>query len=440
MKKINQLKIAQLREKYPKFIYEKYSFKIAGNNLEIVFYFKVEPNIFFKPKIIVKNINKKRLAQIEEKTINNLIFHLGLIEIPSYWKATCSPIIEIKAGFLNKEQVDWWKDLILKGMGQFFYENKINWKKRDFLFFQIENHCLDKFKTESNHRLLEEKTLVPLGGGKDSIVTLEKLKEQGKEIGCFLVNPTKTMKEIVGVAKINDLVVIERKIDPALLQLNKKGFLNGHTPITAVLSFLSVFSALLFGYKNIAFSNEKSANEGNVKYLGEIINHQWSKSSEFEKKFCFYCKKYLAKNINYFSYLRKYTELEISKMFVSYPQYFSVFSSCNVVLAKKMNKKWCGNCPKCLFVYLILYPFLEKEKLLKIFGNDLFENRNLLSIMKGLVGSKEIKPFECVGTKKESQKAFLMSLKKAEKEGKTPFLLKKVKIIEILKKNKKRLR
>jgi hypothetical protein len=184
---------------------------------------------------------------------------------------------------------------------------------------------------------------------------------------------------------------------------------------------LAVFCAVLFDYKNIVFSNEKSANEGNLKYLGKMINHQWSKSSEFEKKFKYYCKKYLAKNVNYFSLIRPYTELEISKMFLKYPQYFSVFSSCNV--GSKTGQKWCGNCPKCLFVYAAFYSFLEKEQLFKIFGRDIFQNKKLLSAMKGLLGQGKVKPFECVGTKKESQLAFSLSLEKAKQSGKIPYLL-----------------
>src|SRR3989344_2452551 len=128
--------------------------------------------------------------------------------------------------------------------------------------------------------------------------------------------------------------------------------------------------------------NRKSANEGNVKYLGEIINHQWTKSSEFEKKFRYYCKKYLVKNVNYFSFTRKYGELEISKMLIKYPKYFPVFSSCNAGMRIKIagEARWCGNCPKCLFIYMSLYPLLKKKKMLEIFGKDIFENRGLLPI------------------------------------------------------------
>ncbi len=448
----------ELRKKYPKFIYEKYFWKISKNNLELFFDFRIEPDIFFIPKITIENVSPEifRLSESDSDrfNLNNLIFHLGLMEIPSYWKATCSPEIEIRAGHLNSEQISFWKDLIIQGMGQFFYENKINFTRPNFL------RIISK-KTDSQRPALcklKNRYLVPVGGGKDSIVTLELLKsksasrsfppslslgessvKQKKEINGFLVNPTSAAKKVVRAAGIKNPIIIKRTIDPALLKLNQRGFLNGHTPFTAVLSFLSVFGAILFDYKNIVFSNEKSADEGNVKYLGEMINHQWSKSSEFERKFKNYCQKYLAKNINYFSLLRPYTELEISRMFLKYRQYFSVFSSCNV--GQKMvsagspqaRQRWCGQCPKCLFVYATLYPFLEKKMLLKIFDRDIFdastrsaqEKKKLLSIMKGLIEQGSPKPFECVGTKKESLAAFYLSWQKNREQtsAKLPFLL-----------------
>ena len=417
------MRVEFLRKKYPKFIYRKYSYKINRGNLKISFLFEVPPDIKFRPTITIKSLPTKNISKTFLDRLDNLVFHLGLMEIPSYWKATCSPEIIIKAGSLNEKQIKWWKDLIIKGMGQFFYQNKINFTQPNF--FKIISS-----KNNTTRTLLvgsKKRVLVPIGGGRDSIVTLEKLKKRGEKIGCLLVNPTKAMREIVRVAGIKDVVIFKRKIDPTLLKLNKRGFLNGHTPITAVISFLSVLAAVLFNYKQIVFSNEKSADEGNVRYLGKIINHQWSKSSEFEKKFRDYCQKYLVKGINYFSYLRKYTELEIAKMFTKYPKYFPVFSSCNVVISKKLKRKWCGNCPKCLFVYATLYPFLERRQLLKIFGADIFENKELLPAMKGLINPEMTKPFECVGTKKESQMAFKLSLEKAKKERKIPYLLTQIK-------------
>jgi len=424
-------KVDILRKKYPRFIYEKYFYKISGDNLEIFFEFKIKPDIYFRPKIIIENVDKSQIKRVGERSLNNLAFHLGLMEIPSYWKATCSPEIKILAGFLNKEQNVWWKDLILKGMGQFFYENRIDWRSKNFLTIKCENK--NKYKNFNGE--LKNRYLVPFAGGRDSIVTLESLKKKG-ETALFLVNPNEQIKKVVKVTGVKKQIIVKRIIDKKLLELNKKGYLNGHTPFTALLSFLSVLCAVLFDYKHIVFSNEKSADEGNVKYLGKMINHQWAKSSEFERKFKYYCKKYLAKNINYFSYLRKYTELEIVKIFTKYPKYFSVFSSCNVVVAKKMRKRWCGNCPKCLFVYMTLYPFLNKKELLKIFGKDIFETpkgkqasygaSKKLSIMKQLLGKEKFKPFECVGTTKESRSAFRLSQKKAQKSRRIPYLLTKL--------------
>ena len=426
------MKFQTLRKKYPKFIYRSYSYRISKNNLEILFDFVIEPDIYFKPKITMKNLSKKNLNRVGERVLENLIFHLGLVEIPSYWKATCPPEIEIQAGSLNKKQIKWWKDLIIKGMGQFFYENKINFRKQNFLKIYSLNLRNKDFTIVSFLPRLKNRFLVPIREGKDSIVTLEKLKSQKKEINAFTVNPTKAAMNVLKIGGIKKPIMIKRKIDPLLLKLNRKGFLNGHTPFTAVLSFLSVVCAVLFNYKEIAFSNEKSADEGNLRYLGKTINHQWSKSSEFEKKFRSYSKKHLAKNVHYFSFLRDYTELEIGRMFSKYPKYFPVFLSCNEAYktasgTKKATKKWCCRCPKCLFVFTILYPFVEEKKLIKIFGKNLFEDKKLLSLMESLIGREKPKPFECVGTKKESRLAFKLSLKKAGKTGKIPFILTKLK-------------
>jgi len=413
------MKVQNLRKKYPRFIYQDYFYKIRGGNLEISFLFKIGLDIQFLPKVIIKNIDKKTLKRIGNRVLDNLVFHLGLMEIPTYWKATCSPEIIIKAGSLNKERIKWWKDLIIKGMGQFFYENKIDWRPKNFLTIKSEG----KKNHKISNKKLKNRYLVPFAGGRDSIVTLESLKKKG-EIALFLVNPNKQIQKVAKVSGVKKQIIVRRIIDKKLLQLNKKGYLNGHTPFTALLSFLTVLCAVLFDYKQVVFSNEKSANEGNVRYLGKIINHQWAKSSEFEKMFKKYSKKYLAKNLNYFSYLRKYGELEISKMLIKYPKYFPVFSSCNAGMrigAKPI--RWCGNCPKCLFVYATFYPFLSKKDLFKIFGKDFFENKKLLPIMEQLIGKRGFKPLECVGTKKESQLAFKLSLKKAKKEGKIPYLL-----------------
>ncbi len=407
-----------LRKNYPRFVYQDYFYKLKGKKLEIFFLFKIGPNIKFRPKVVIENVDKSQVRKVGDKALNNLVFNLGLMEIPSYWKATCSPVIEIKAGPLNSEQIKWWQDLIINGMGQFFFENKINFRKPNFLTIKSEPQkiCPNKTIVKLTH-IARKGVLVAVGGGKDSVVTLEILKKTKKNINCFSLNPTEAAQKIMKAAGCKKPVIVKRNVDEKLLELNRRGFLNGHTPFSAYLAFLSVLCATIFGQKYIAFSNERSSNEGNVKYLGKIINHQWSKSFNFEKKFRKYVKKYLAKDLEYFSFLRPLYEIQIVKLFSKYPKYFPVFLSCNEAYktasgTKNPTKKWCGQCSKCLFIFACLFPFVKEKDLLKIFGKNLFENKKLLPVMKELVGKERFKPFECVGTKKESLVAFYLSWRK----------------------------
>lgn len=375
----------------------------------VSFVFEIEPGIRFSPQIMIKNTGKK-LPEID-----NLVFHLGLIEMLSYWKATCSPNIIIKAGCLTKKQVQWWQDLIIQGMGQFFYENKIDFTQQNFLTISCPQDETTALKLN-----LKKRTLIPLGDGKDSITTLEIFKKHKKPFNCFCLNPTSATKKIIKAVNCKDPIVATRKIDKKLLVLNQAGYLNGHTPFSAYLAFLSVLCGAIFNYKYIAFSNERSANEGNVEYLGKMINHQYSKTFAFEKKFKSYCKKHLINNIEYFSFLRPLYEIQIAKIFAGLPQYFPLFLSCNEARKthsgkEKPKNKWCGNCSKCLFVFAILSPFVSEKEMMNIFGRNLFAEKKLLPVMLELIDINKIKPLECVGTKKESLLAFYLSRQKNKK-------------------------
>ncbi len=340
--------------------------------------------------------------------MDNLVFNLGMIEMLSYWKSTCSPEIIIEADFLAPAQIDWWRDSVLNGMGQYFFENKIDFTKKDFLKItsKIDHPEKSTIVRISGRSFSDKEFLVPVGGGKDSAVALEILKTAKKKITCFILNPNQAALAVIKIADCGQPIIVKRIIDPLLLKLNKQGFLNGHTPFSAYLAFLSVLLAVVFGKKYIALANERSANEGNVRYLGKEINHQYSKSFEFEQKFRAYCRKYLAKDIEYFSLLRPLYELQIAKIFSRYPKYFKAFSSCNQYQAgKSKGKKWCGQCPKCLFVFTCLRSFIEENQLVKIFGKNLFADKKLLPMMEQLTGKRGFKPFECVGTARETRAA-----------------------------------
>src|SRR5204863_3654535 len=139
-----------------------------------------------------------------------------------------------------------------------------------------------------------------------------------------------------------------------LLDLNARGFLNGHTPFSAYLGFLGAVSLLLYGYTDVIVSNERSSDEGNVLYRGKDINHQYSKSFRFERMFDEYLQKYLITNGRYFSFVRPLYELQIGKLFADFPEFFDLFKSCN----RNRSDSWCGQCAKCLSVFLTLYPFV----------------------------------------------------------------------------------
>lgn len=390
----NSNKFNELREKYNTFVYENFSINNSEEEFTIKYKFTIENLTTFEPEIkILKNklnINEKVLENCK-----NAIFHIGLIELISYWKATCSPNVIIKAGYINEEQINWFKKLYFYGLGELFFTNGIHTNIDDFMNIKCEsNEVYEDYKNEEN-----EGYLIPIGGGKDSCVTLECLRNEGDNY-CLIVNSKPVTLECAKAAGYDDnkIVKVKRTIDANLLELNKQGYINGHTPFSSMLAFLSYFVADIIGKKYIALSNESSANESNVE--GEKINHQYSKSFEFENDFRYYAKKYLKRNTEYFSFLRPLNELQIAMTFSKFEKYHDIFKSCNVG-SKGEQWKWCCNCPKCLFVYIILSPFLYKEKLINIFGEDLFERQDLLKTFVELTGNGETKPFECVGTYEE---------------------------------------
>lgn len=403
-------KLIELREKHPTFIYESFSYKKEKTSLLISFLFKIPPGIKFEPVLEIKNVENL-------KNIENSVFHLGLIEMLSYWKVTCSPLIKIKAGSLNEKQTDWWKNLLIKGLGEFFYQNDIDFKKENFV--KIENVGQRLFQYDKvGHK---DRYLILNGGGRDSVVSIEFLKELKKQTKILMLNPTQAQLDVTRISGIDNQIIIKRHIDKRLLDLNQKGYLNGHTPFSAYLSFLSILCSTLFDYKYIISSNERSSNEENIEFIDEKINHQYSKSFEFEKSFRQYVKENLSDDLEYLSLLRPLYEIQISKIFSNYKQYHKAFKSCN--RGQKTNS-WCGKCPKCLSIYISLYPFIYVENLKQIFGSDLYEDEELLDLLLHLVGKEQPKPFECVGTYGEVRTGLYLSIKKCEQEkNQLPFLL-----------------
>jgi UDP-N-acetylmuramoylalanine--D-glutamate ligase len=323
----------------------------------------------------------------------------------SYYKAGLAKKIVFEKKPPNKAVADFIEKTWLHGLGELAFENSVSLKNHINIPFNDLNESL------SNKLDLPDKSLVPLGGGKDSLVTVEELKEQAKDITLFMVGNAALIKE---VAEFIDLPLIQvmRKIDPALIEYNKtdKGF-NGHIPITAINSVIAVLTALLFDFNEIVFSNEKSADSANtVNSDGDEVNHQYSKSREFEKDFSHLLASEITPSLHYYSQQRNCSELDILEKFSHYPQYFSIFSSCNrnfhISGSHNKNTKWCNNCPKCRFIFLGLAPFIDKSQLLTIFGHNLLDDMSQKQGFSELLGIQGFKPFECVGEISESKQAF----------------------------------
>lgn len=408
-----------LRNEYPRFLYNDYKIYEDNEKIVVEYDFEIENLSKFNPRIEIlkKNFEIKNIMSNE---IKNIVFNLGMIEAMSYFKATCSKKVVIKCGKIDSYQENWFKKLYYLGLGEFRFINNIKIEKDDFVEFISEGEALDITAYENELK----GTIIPIGGGKDSNVTLELLKDMSNDNLAFVIGSKSVSMECARIAGFeNDRIIeVKRVIDKNLIDLNQKGFLNGHTPFSAIVAFITYLCASLFGKKYIALSNEDSANESNVE--GENINHQYSKTIEFENDFREYAEKYLMQGPEYFSMLRPISELQIAMLFSRLEQYHKIFKSCNVG-SKTEPWRWCCDCPKCLFVYTILSPFLYKEKLINIFEQDLFDRDDLLKTFIELCGYGETKPFECVGTYSEIRFSITKVIKDLEKEGKElPYLLK----------------
>ena len=403
--------------KYPNFIYNNYKISEDSEKIYFDYEFEIEGLAKFTPKheILKKGFRWKHL---ESNILKNIVFNLGMVEAISYFKATCSENFIIKCGRLDEKQEKWFRKLFYLGLGEFRYINKIQTSEEDFV----------KFKSIGNFIELEEipkitsGIIIPIGGGKDSNVTMELLKDKFQNINPFMIGTKEVSYNCIQIAGFSkdSIIEVNRIIDKNLIDLNKKGFLNGHTPFSAMVAFLTYAIAFMLDKKYIALSNEDSSNETNIE--NENINHQYSKTIEFENDFRWYARNYLKTESEYFSFLRPISELQIAMIFSRLEKYHKIFKSCNKG-SKGVNWIWCGDCPKCLFVYTILSPFIEQKKLEEIFGANLFEKENLLQTFIELCGFGDIKPFECVGTFSEVRYSISKVIKLID-ANELPYLLK----------------
>ncbi len=366
---------------------------------------------------------------------------LHLVAGVSYYKAGAPARIEIEDGPLDGATAQLLNALYLHGLAEFAYRNGLDLRGRiafpqtantiptqpllgsDFLS-SPSNPALRSSSGRSSARepavreradsplkgeALSSRTLVPIGGGKDSLVAVEALKAIGAEATAVWVGNS-ALIESVAVRTGLPVLNIGRELSPLLFEYNRMGAWNGHIPVTAINSAILVCAAILYGYDSIAFANERSASAATLEYEGQEVNHQWSKGWVFERAFATYVYSHVGADLDYFSLLRPYSELAVTRAFArTGSAYFHVFSSCNRnfrIRGPKPADRWCGQCPKCHFVFLALAPFLPKPRLLAIFGRNLLDDESQTKGFDALIEYRDHKPFECVGEGAEARAAF----------------------------------
>ena len=364
--------------------------------------YSMDNDIKFKETInFNKDLNKlsKNHFQALKKALNFLSVIAGI----SYYKSYIPKEICVKSLALSKEEQNFIYKIYLYGLGEFSCRNNIDIKKHlNFTFTDSKQPSPSKLQ-------LPQRSTILVGGGKDSITSLEIMKNSDEELLTLAINPAKPIIDTINISGISP-IFIQRKLAPLLFELNNSGAYNGHIPITAIVSTISLCAAIIYGFNNIIISNERSANEGNIVHNNIVVNHQYSKSMEFELDFNNFINNNITPSISYFSLLRPLSELHIASLFLRNNSYDHVFTSCNRAFKINKNKEdisklWCCKCPKCRFVFLIMATFTTPERLINIFGKNLLDDISQLDDYRQLCGLSGHKPWECVGELQESAAA-----------------------------------
>lgn len=384
--------------KYQQFIYDSYNFDATRKKLELHYSYDNKLNFTETYQFDFDFVQYSPAAL--DRAIQNLFLLAGV----SYYKAYLAPELVIQQGEFDNPTVQFVTKTYQKGLGEFFYVNNLDPRTAISLAANIQD-------TASSDAGQSQGLLVGLGGGKDSLVSVELLRDQPK-IATWSLNHRDQLQPLTQVVGLPHLWV-SRDWDKQLLDINKQDALNGHVPISAIFAAVGTIVAILAGYRDVVVSNESSASEPSLNYQGVDINHQYSKSLEFEQDYQAQLKHDFGDSIRYYSLLRPFSELRIAELFsqLGFQKYQSVFSSCNRAFRHDQHQlSWCGECAKCAFVFLIFTPFIKRQQLESLWnGKNLLLDPGLRPIYEQLLGITSDKPLDCVGEVKESRAAMRLA-------------------------------
>lgn len=331
----------------------------------------------------------------------------------SYWKIACQGEIAF-----SDQAPDAWQSQSLvaiyrHGLAELAWRNRLRqpyWPDFEGFYAAHSNSSVSGDSSAPAGAVgLSNRVLVALGGGKDSLVALERVRSAGFEPITVQIGQSPLIAKTAAAAGTEHRM-IGRELSPRLAALNSAGAINGHVPITAINSAVLVVAALLWGCDTVVFANERSADTPTLIYEGQSINHQFAKSFAFEQLLGAWLQRYVASDLRVFSILRRDSELAVCAEFSKLTHYHDVFSSCNrnFHLDGPRTGRWCGHCPKCLFVYLALAPFMTPENMRSVFGRDLLTEQGLTEGFAELLELEGHRPFECVGEADEARAAVRM--------------------------------
>ena len=353
----------------------------------------------------------------------------------SYYKTGAPPVIDLGDTALTEREAAFLREFYLAGLGEYAYRNNLDLSDLTLNASPAPAPAANADGCGDGPVISGPlpqppgaalRPLVPFGGGIDSIVTVEGVRERTQDIALFVVSrPGDRFAAIEEPAAVSGLPVIRagREIDSQLLRSAELGFLNGHVPVTGIISAIAVLAAARSDRDAVVMSNEWSASVPTLEYNGQQVNHQWSKSDAFERSFRELLSVSPTRMPGYFSALRDRTELWVGERFAALTQYHGAFRSCNrafYIDARKRWDHWCGECDKCCFIDLILAPFMSAEQLRNVFAHEgePLDKPELKPKFATLLGSGT-KPFECVGEVNECRAAVVLTAQRPDRAGTT---------------------
>ena len=406
--------LGRLRGEYPVFRIEDARAVPGPTGVRLEFAFAAGA-LRFRPVVEFTGLLPDEAGRVVTVTAQRMVRALAIVEAFSYWKALCSPVIEVALPAPDAAELDWWQAFWPGAMGEFFYRNQIDYTAPGFLVIRGPASAGGPGGGEPARDAPGGPPLVLFSGGKDSLALARIVAASAgaAPVDFFLYNPGERLRGLAGsLASGGRLVEVRRAILPELLALNAAGHPNGHTPFSAYLAFAAMFAGYLRGNGPVMAGNSRSDDEPNVRsYLGRPVNHQWTKSYEFEAAARSYRDRWLPGAPGYSSPLRPLYEVQIIASLAGDVDTYLRTVSCN----QARGGGWCRSCAKCAWVFLATAALFGHDLAIRKTGGDMFADPALSGVYQEMAGLTGVKPFECTGSEDEVRAAI-----QAVGQGKPP--------------------